>query len=90
MPGDEHNPYRFSSGPIVKVAAGLVIASVIALVVTVIVTGGNGFAVGLLIALAATTAVGLALERIDTSRNREHGSSGSRDDHWGYHGRPGA
>lgn len=51
---------------------------------------GNGIAVGLLITLVIAGVTGLVLERIDPSRKRKPGSEGTRDEHWGYRGRPGS
>lgn len=86
---DNHHNHRFESGPIVKLVVGLFAAAVITLAVFALVTG-SGLAIGLLITLAVTGGIGVVLERIDSSRRREQGSEGTRDEHWGFHGRPGA
>lgn len=89
MSGDNHDIFRFSSGPVVKVAAAIIVALILGLVVTVIVTGGNGIAVGMLVAVAIAGGTGLVLERIDSTRNRRQGTERTHDEQWGYHGRPG-
>lgn len=83
------DPTRFDSGPVIKLLAGISIAAVVALAIYAFATG-NGIAVGLLIIVAIAGVTGLMLERIDSSRKREQGSEASRDEHWGYRGRPGS
>lgn len=88
MPNPQHHT-RFESGPIIKLLAAISIAGVVALAIYAFATG-NAFAVGLLITLIVAGGTGLVLERIDSSRKRKQGSEGTRDEHWGFHGRPGS
>ncbi|MFP3882860.1 MAG: hypothetical protein ACLFWH_11150 [Actinomycetota bacterium] len=85
---DDKRHYRFESGLIVTVVMGLFAAAVVALAVVAFMTGSD-LAVGLLITLAIAGGVGVVLERMDSSRRREQGSEGTKDEHWGFHGRPG-
>lgn len=87
MPEKPPDNYRFSSGPIVKTAAGIVVAAIVGLIIVVIVTGRG---IGLLLLVAAAAVTGLILERLDKSRKREPGSEGSPEDFWGFRGRPGS
>ncbi|MFP3882852.1 MAG: hypothetical protein ACLFRT_07360 [Actinomycetota bacterium] len=84
---DQH--FHFESGPIVKILAGLSMAAVIAFAIFAFVTG-SGLAIALLIVLALAGGGGLILERVDSTRRREQGSEPTKDEHWGYHGRPGS
>lgn len=81
--------FHFESGPVIKILAGISIAAVAAFAVFAFVTG-SGLAIALLVVLAIVTGVGIVLERVDSSRKRKAGSEGTRDEHWGFHGRPGA
>lgn len=80
---------RLESGPFIKLLAAISIAGVVALAIYAFATG-NGLAVGLLITLVIAGVTGMVLERIDSSRKRKPGSEGTRDEHWGFRGRPGS